>query len=325
MAQEISKRLILNMLKIDFKLKELLDDKYTEIQLNELTDSNAVDVIAVIARGSMRNIQDKHSLDELIETLPNLRVVALPGTGYEHINLKLTKSKGILVGNCPHSFSKETADFALTLLLAVTRKLIPAVSLNNKSGGSTYTSIFDKFLSVPIAGSKLGIVGMGSVGFEVAKRARGFDMSVLYHNRKKRADESEVGAEYFPLLKHMLPLCDFLVLAVRASEETHLLIGKEELAQLKPTCILINIARSSVIDQDALVTALKEGRLGGAGLDTTEPRDLPSDHDLLKMENVIATPHIAWAGVRGVRQACQDVADNLRAGIEGKPLPYPVE
>ena len=322
MAEKPIQQLVFSCDVCNVELNKLFGGEYTVISENELTSSNAANVVALIpiVSGAAR------SFESYVEMFPNLRVVCSNGTGYEHINLALTSSKGIQVGYYPRAFAVETAEFAFTLLLAVARKLVQALALkrNLKASLSRLDDCIQKCTSVPLAGSKLGIVGMGSVGFEIAKRARAFDMSVLYHNRSRRPDESQVGALYYSDLNAMLPECDFLVLAVRVGCDTQHMIGKQQLESMKHSCIVINIARASVIDQEALITALKEHKLGGAGLDVTYPYVLPEDHALLNMENVLLTPHVAWAGERGIRENCQVLVDNIRAGIEGKPLPYPV-
>ena len=317
-----TKKLILNCFVNSIKFNEMFGGDYTVISENELNNSNAADVVGFIpvVSGATR------SFEAYLEMLPNLRVVCANGTGYNHINVSLARSKGIQVGYYPRAFAAETAEFAFTLLLAVSRKLVQALALkkNLKECLSRMDECVNKCISVPIVGSKIGIVGMGNVGFEVAKRARGFGMSVLYHNRKKRADELEVGALYYSDLNTMLPECDFLVLAVRVGSDTEHMIGKPQLDKMKHSCVVINIARASVIDQEALITALKEHRLGGAGLDVTYPHVLREDHPLLTMDNVLVTPHVAWASERGIRENDQVMVANFRAGIEGKPLPYPV-
>ena len=319
MAEKNKKLYILNSLGT---VKSIIDnafkEDYTVISDEELDSTNANDVVAYIPTTNKQSVS--------IEELPNLRVVCSSGTGYEHIGVELARSRGIQVGYYPRAFAVETAEFAMTLLLAVTRRLIQGVAIKRGLPHhlSSLSASFSTLHSVPIAGTKLGILGMGSVGFEIAKRAKGFDMSILYHNRKRRTDECDVDAVYYSELDKMLPECDFLVLAARASSDPQVLIGKEQLIRMKHSCILINIARASLIDQDALVTALREKRLGGAGLDVTHPFVLPADHQLMCMENVLVTPHMAWAGRKGIDENLQVLLDNVRAGIEGRQLPYPV-
>ena len=319
MAEKNRKLFILNSL-LTYKsiIDNVFKDEYTVIADEELNSANANDVVAFIPTTNSQSVS--------LEDLPNLRVVCSSGTGYEHINVELARSRGIQVGYYPRAFAIETAEFAMTLLLAVTRRLLQGVAVKRSLPDhlSSLHASFSTLHSVPIAGTKLGILGMGSVGFEIAKRARGFDMSVLYHNRKRRADECDVAAVYYSELDDMLPECDFLVLAARASNDTQVLIGKEQLTRMKHSCILVNIARASLIDQDALVTALREKKLGGAGLDVTHPFVLPADHQLMCLENVLVTPHMAWAGRKGIDENLQVLVDNVRAGIEGRPLPYPV-
>jgi glyoxylate reductase len=176
-----------------------------------------------------------------------------------------------------------------------------------------------------IHGSTLGIIGMGRIGRQVAARARGFGMTVLYHNRS-RSEEAEIalGARYASR-EDLLAASDYVVLTVPLTPETRGLIGRAELAKMKPTATLVNVARGAVIDKDALTEALATKAIFAAALDVTDPEPLSRDHPLLKLDNVIITPHLGSATEETRRRMAERSIENLFAGLEGKPLPYPVK
>jgi glyoxylate reductase len=161
---------------------------------------------------------------------------------------------------------------------------------------------------------------MGNIGKQVAKRARGFDMNVLYHNRRRDPQaEAQLGAAY-TTLPELLQQADFVTLNVPLTPETRGLIGREQLRMMKPTAILVNVARGGVVDHEALVEALREKRIYCAALDVTEPEPLPRDHPLLRMDNVVIAPHLGSATRQTRRRMAQRAVDNLLAGLQGKPL-----
>ena len=175
-----------------------------------------------------------------------------------------------------------------------------------------------------VHGSTLGIVGMGAIGRQVAKRARGFDMPVLYHNRNRdRQAESEVDAVYASL-PDLLAQSDFVTLNVPMTDETANMIGRDALRQMKESAFLINMARGGVVDHDALVEALQAGWIAGAALDVTEPEPLPRDHPLLTMDNVVIMPHLGSATRQTRDGMVQRAVDNLLAGLKREPLLSPV-
>jgi glyoxylate reductase len=176
-------------------------------------------------------------------------------------------------------------------------------------------------LGTEVHGATLGIVGMGNIGRQVARRARGFDMTVLYHNRNRNLQaEAELGVIYASL-PELLRRADFVSLNLPLTAETRHLIGRDQLALMKPTAILVNVARGGVLDHSALVEALAQGWIAGAALDVTEPEPLPRDHPLLTMEDVIITPHLGSATRQTRRAMARLTVDNLLAGLAGKPLP----
>ncbi len=255
----------------------------------------------------------------LMDRMPNLRVISNFGVGVDHIHLADAKARGIAVGNTPHLVDGATADMTFALLMAVARNLV----IGDRYARSAEFTVYDPNMlhGFEVHGATIGIVGMGNIGKQVARRARGFDMHLLYHNRRRdEAAEAELGATYLAL-PDLLQQADFVTLNVPLTEETRHLIGRAELRQMKPTAFLINVARGGVVDHEALVEALQEGWIAGAAIDVTEPEPLPRDHPLLRMDNVVIAPHLGSA-TRQTRYAmARRAVDNLLAGLEGKPLP----
>jgi glyoxylate reductase len=175
-----------------------------------------------------------------------------------------------------------------------------------------------------VHGSTLGILGLGRIGEQVARRARAFDMTVLYHNRQRRpAVEAALGVRYVSR-DELLATADYVVLTVPLTPATHGLIGRAELARMKPTACLINVARGAVVDKDALTDALTARTIFAAALDVTDPEPLPRDHPLLRLDNVIITPHLGSAAEQTRRRMAEVSVENLLAGLAGRPLPFPV-
>ena len=254
---------------------------------------------------------------DLIASLPNLRVVGNSAVGYNHIDLKACAARGVRVGYTPDVLNAATADMAWALLLAAARRVVE---------GDCRACFDMSWLGFQVSGTTLGIIGMGRIGLEVAKRARGFDMRVMYHNRSQRPKETEeaVKATYVPSLSDLLGQSDYVVLVAPASTETHKMMSREQFRAMKQTGIFINISRGSLVDQDALVQALREGSIAAAGLDVTDPEPLPRDHALLTLPNVTITPHTGSATLHTRTRMVQMTIDNIWAAIEGKPMPNEV-
>jgi len=173
-----------------------------------------------------------------------------------------------------------------------------------------------------IHGSTLGIVGLGRIGAR-CRRARAFEMTVLYHNRRPRPDAEEHGARYVSL-DELLSGADYVVLTVPLTAETRGLIGRKELGRMKPTAVLVNVARGAVVDADALTETLAARRIHAAALDVTEPEPLPRNHPLLRLDNIIITPHLGSATEQTRRRMAEMSIENLFAGLSGRPLPFAV-
>ncbi|XP_066482396.1 probable 2-ketogluconate reductase isoform X3 [Tiliqua scincoides] len=260
---------------------------------------------------------------ELLQSLPNLKVIANSGAGMDHLDLKLISSFGVKVANTPFAVSDPTADLGMALMLASTRRIVEG----HQIAFSPHTKCFNvDWLGEDVTGATLGIIGMGSIGYKVAQRAKAFEMKILYHNRNRRneADEQAVGAIYCQKMEDLLQQSDFVMLVTRLTPQTYKLIGKKELELMKPTAILINICRGQVVDQDALVNALENRVIRGAALDVTDPEPLPRDHALLKLKNVIITPHIGSATSQARCLMMETMVESILAGTKGLPVPNEV-
>ncbi|HYH63339.1 MAG TPA: D-glycerate dehydrogenase [Urbifossiella sp.] len=258
----------------------------------------------------------------LLDTLPGVRVVSNNGVGVDHIDLSATAARGIVVGNTPGVLNGATADLAFALLLAAGRRLVEG---DRYARGPDFHRFDPSYmLGREVHGATLGIVGMGRIGEQVARRGRGFGMTVLYCNRRRNeAAEVTLGATFAPL-DDLLERSDYVVLTVPLSAETRGLIGRAELARMKPTASLINVARGAVVDVAALTDALRDRRIHAAALDVTDPEPLPRDHPILALPNVIITPHLGSATVETRRRMAEVSVDNLMLGLAGKPLLHAV-
>jgi glyoxylate reductase len=258
----------------------------------------------------------------VMDRFPNLKVISNFGVGIDHVDLAAAAARDIPVGNTPGAVEGATADMTLALLLACARNVVAGDRFARGPGFLYYDPTL--FLGREVHGSTLGIIGLGRIGREVARRARGFDMRILYHSRHRKPEaEKELGVEYVSL-RELLEQAHFVTLNVPMTSETRHLIGEAQLAWMRPDGILVNVARGGVVDHAALYRALAEKRIAGAAIDVTEPEPLPRDHPLLRLTNLVITPHLGSAGSRTRLRMGQMTVDNIRAGLQGKPLPYPV-
>lgn len=258
----------------------------------------------------------------LLDRHHTLRVVSNYGVGVDHIDVAAASVRNIPVGNTPGVLDGATADLAFALLLAVGRRVVDG---DRYARGPNFLRFDPAFmLGREIHGATVGILGMGRIGEQVARRARGFAMTVLYHNRRRKPEAEAALGVQFAEKDVLLAESDYIVLTVPLSEETRRLIGRAELAKMKPTASLINVARGAVVDQDALAEALAERRIFAAALDVTDPEPLPRDHPLLQLDNIIITPHLGSATVQTRRRMAEVSVENLLAGLDGRPLPFRV-
>lgn len=254
----------------------------------------------------------------VIAAAKNLKVIATGAVGYNNIDIAACKERGIRVTNTPDVLTETTADFGFALMMATARRI--SESERYARAGQWSGWAFDQFTGRDLHHATLGIVGMGRIGGAIAKRASGFSMRVIYHNRNRAAEE--YGATWVAQ-DVLLRESDFVMLVVPYSPATHHLIGAKELAQMKPTATLINIARGGVVDDQALIAALKEKRISAAGLDVFEGEP-KFDAAFLGFDNVVITPHIASSSKATRGAMMQLAADNLLAAARGAPLLTPV-
>ncbi len=257
---------------------------------------------------------------EVMEAAPNLKVIAEFGVGYDNIDINAANERGIAVGNTPDVLSESTADEAFALLTAMARRTydLPAMVKRGEWGD------FDPlgYLATDIHHKTLGIVGMGNIGSEMAKRAAGFNMEVLYFNRNRREREKEFGATYVDSLDELLERSDYVSLHNPLTPETTNMMSTDQFKLMKKSAILINTTRGPVVDQEALYEALKSGEIAGAALDVTVPEPIPADHPLLTLDNCLIMPHVASAtGDTRMKMAMMCV-ENVLAGLAGDWPPY---
>jgi glyoxylate reductase len=257
----------------------------------------------------------------ILDRLPNVKVISNYGVGVDHIDLAAAEARQIPVGNTPGVLEATTADLGFALLLASARRIVEGDRHAHSPGFLHYDPGY--MLGSEVHGKTLGIVGLGQIGHQVARRALGFDMTVLYHNRRRREDaERALGpAVRYASKAELLAQADYVILCVPLTGETRGFIGPAELVAMKPGATLINIARGPVVDTEAITRALSEKQIAAAALDVTEPEPLPRDHPLLSMPNVVITPHLGSATVETRRRMAEFSVDNLLAGLDGRPLP----
>jgi glyoxylate reductase len=255
----------------------------------------------------------------VLEAGTRLRVVANMAVGYDNVDVPAATERGILVTNTPGVLTETTADLAWALLMAAARRVAEGDRLTRSGGWKAWHPSF--LLGRDVHGATLGIVGLGQIGQAMARRARGFDMRLLYHTRTRRREvEAELGLEWVEL-ERLLRESDFVSLHVFLSPQTRHLIGERELALMKPTAILVNTARGPVVDQRALYRALREGRIAAAGLDVAEEEPIPVDDPLLTLDNVTITPHVGSASVATRGKMAATAVENVLAVLRGEPPP----
>jgi gluconate 2-dehydrogenase len=250
----------------------------------------------------------------------DLKIVANISVGYNNFDVPAMTAAGVMATNTPDVLTDTTADFGFALLMATARRITESEHWV-RNGHWDKWSIVNNPLGVDLHHSTIGIIGMGRIGQGIAKRALGFGMNVIYYNRSRLAesDEKACGAKYVSK-DELLKTADHVVLVLPYTTENHHTIGAKEIALMKPTATLVNIARGGIVDDAALAQALKANKIFAAGLDVFEGE--PNVHsDLLKLSNVVLTPHIASATEK-TRRAMVDLAvDNLRAALAGKKPP----
>ncbi|MES2069457.1 MAG: D-glycerate dehydrogenase [Pseudomonadota bacterium] len=257
---------------------------------------------------------------EILGKLPDLKMVANMAVGYDNIDLAACTARGVMASNTPDVLNETTADFGWALLMATARRITE--SEHWLRAGKWEKWRYDYFLGADLHGSTLGIIGMGRIGQAIARRSMGFDMRVVYHNRSRLSEQQEAHANHarYVSKQELLSTADHVVLVLPYSPESHHTIGAAELAQMKPGATLVNLARGGIVDDLALIAALKAGKIAAAGLDVfeNEPKFHP---DFLSLENVVLTPHIASASAPTRKAMANCAVDNLIAGLSRQRPP----
>jgi glyoxylate reductase len=248
---------------------------------------------------------------ELIAAAPRLRAISNYAVGVDNVDLEAAAARGIPVGNTPDVLTDTTADLALALMLAGSRRLVDGDAYVRRGEWRTWET--GLLLGHDLHGATVGIVGFGRIGRAVGRRVEGFGCEVLHTSRSGGVP-----------LEELLERSDFVSVHVPLTPDTRGLIGDEALARMKPTAYLVNTARGPIVDSDALGRALREGRIAGAALDVTDPEPLPGDHPLLHVPNLLVLPHLGSA-THATRARMADMAvDNLLAGLAGERMPHSV-
>ncbi|HEX5418201.1 MAG TPA: D-glycerate dehydrogenase [Chloroflexota bacterium] len=256
---------------------------------------------------------------ELLERAPRLKVISNIAVGYDNVDVAACTERGIVVCNTPGVLTDATADLTLALMLAVSRRVAEADRFTRSGAWQYWTPSL--LLGQDLTEATVGIVGMGRIGLEVARRVKAFRTRILYHSRRRRPEvEAELGATYVSLTE-LLDQSDFVSLHVPANAETTKLIGAAELARMKPTAYLINAARGAVVDQAALAVALRSGQIAGAGLDVFAPEPIAAEDPLLALDNVVLMPHVGAATIRTRQRMSELAARNLLAVLAGQEPP----
>jgi len=257
---------------------------------------------------------------EVFDVAPKLRIVSQLAVGFDNIDLQEATKRGIYITNTPEVLTDTTADFSWALLMAVARRVVEADKYV-RSGQWKVAWHPDMMTGRDIHGATIGIVGAGRIGYAMAKRAKGFDMKILFYDVIPRPEmEKDFGAKRLDL-NALLKEADFVSIHVPLMKETHHLMNEERLKLMKKTAYLINNSRGPVIDEKALYKALKEGWIAGAGMDVFEQEPTPMDNPLLKFESVVVAPHISSASLETRAQMSEMVADNLIAFFQGNKPP----
>lgn len=257
---------------------------------------------------------------EVMDAAEGLKVISNYAVGYNNIDVAAATERGIYVTNTPGILTDTTADCAFALLMAVARR-IPEADRHVKAGGWVHAWGPRMFVGTDVHGKTLGIIGLGRIGGAIARRAKGFNMNVIYYDEdRKRELERELGVRYSPL-KELLTESDYVSLHIPLTSSTRHMIGKRELTMMKETAFLINTSRGPVVDEDALYRALRDGVIAGAGLDVFEREPLSPDSPLKGLDNAVITPHIASASVETRTKMATTAAFNLVSVLQGKEPP----
>ena len=260
--------------------------------------------------------------DDLLDHAPQLKLVANMAVGYDNVDVPALTRRGVVLTNTPGVLTETTADLTFALMLGIARR-IGEGERRVRAGQWPVWSPF-VFLGTDVHHATLGIIGLGRIGIEVAKRARGFDMRVLYHNRSQNKEaEEQLGCTRVDM-DTLLSESDFVVVLVPLGPQTRQLISAPQLKKMKPTAFLVNAARGPIVDAPALYEALRDNVIAGAALDVTDPEPLPADDPLLTLDNCLVVPHVGSASIATRTRMATLAAENIAAFLSGRRPPTPV-
>jgi lactate dehydrogenase-like 2-hydroxyacid dehydrogenase len=259
---------------------------------------------------------EKLSADVIARLPATIKAIVCFSVGTDYVDLAAARSRNIIVTNTPDVLTDATAEIAILLMLGAARRASEGERLIRSNKWNTWSPTF--MIGRQVTGKRLGIVGMGRVGQATAQRARGFDMTILYSNRSRLKPELEKGATYYPSVEELLPHCDYLALHCPATPETHHLLDAKRIALLPDGAIVVNTARGSVVDDDALVSALKSGKIAAAGLDVFNGEPDKIHPGYRELENTFLLPHIGSATHETRDAMGYRALDNLDAIAAGR-------
>jgi glyoxylate reductase len=256
----------------------------------------------------------------VMDASPSLRVISNMAVGFDNVDVHEATKRKIMVCNTPEVLTDTTADFAFAMLLVAARRIVEGERMVKAGKWKTWGPMI--LLGQDVHHSTFGIIGLGRIGTEVAKRAKGFDTKVIYYDAIRRPDlEKELGIE-FRDLRTLLAESDFITVHAPLIPETYHLIGEEQFKIMKRTAILVNTSRGPIVDPNALYNALRNRQIAYAALDVTEPEPIPLDDPLLTLENIVIAPHIASASVATRTKMALMAVENLLAGVRGERPPH---
>jgi lactate dehydrogenase-like 2-hydroxyacid dehydrogenase len=274
--------------------------------------------VIVDAEGLLCSIPDRVDRG-LLDTARHLRVISQLAVGLDNIDVAACTDRGIPVGHTPDVLTDTTADTAVALLLASVRRLPEGERLVRDGKWERWSS--DLLLGADLHHSTVGIVGLGRIGSAIARRLQGFGCRLLYTGPSRKTTLEEVLGITYLSLPELLRRSDHVILAAPLQPGTRHLVGSKELALMKKTATLVNIARGPLVDTEALAAALSKGLIGRAALDVTDPEPIPPDHELVHMDNCLIVPHLGSASQETRNAMAQLAVDNLVAGLAGERLP----
>ncbi|MGJ9384216.1 2-hydroxyacid dehydrogenase [Salipaludibacillus sp. CF4.18] len=259
---------------------------------------------------------------ELLDKAPNLKIISNMAVGYNNVDVEEAKKRNIIVTNTPGVLTETTADLTFTLLMTAARRIVEASSYLNEGNWKTWSPM--QLTGQDIHGATLGIIGLGRIGEALVKRAKGFDMNIIYNNREPKPEkERELGIQYRDL-NSLLKESDFVCILIPYSPNVYHLIGEKELSMMKSTAVLVNTARGGIVNESALYNALKNGVIWGAGLDVFEKEPVSLDHPLLTLKNVVTLPHIGSASINTRLKMAELASNNLIKVLSGEEPITPV-